>query len=605
MAENGFVDELKIHISAETDEAVSSLSRLASTIQRVASEANTAPKRLSKLTDALNRLRGMASETRTEVEELDDSINDTAGDADKTGVKFEKAAKGGLSKFFATIKRIAMYRAIRSALKLITAGIAEGINMFVTWDKEANGSMAGAATAMDNLKQATTNLKGAFGALFGGLLTQIEPILTRVIGILTDIIYFIQEVGRALGGLGDYYRYVGDQNKELTNQTKKATGAAKELQRVLFGFDELNVLPSKTGGGGGTGVVNNGTLDAQYDLKQSSPWLQGLIDEVERFNFKTKLQKILAGISFALRDGLEWIGENISKPIIEWAKRAIEWIGNLPSVVGKALIELYEKIDSKFLAPIRNGATAIAQTVGRVINFITHPSQWNSNGWETLVSDIKNIWSNAFTDMNKDTNKFTDETKTKFSHLEEVALDKKRVIERAFVNLELPKLGIEVDLNKLSAQQVELLLKKYLKELQKFANQYGYINVPVVYSNQRSTGLQGDMSRFDRKITAIAMASGGTVPYNTGTLFYSGEAGAEVVANMGHSTGVMNVSQMQEAVANGNIEVVNAVYAMANMVAGAVNSKNFDVYMDASKVGQSVSRYQNNQARRGIPQGAI
>jgi predicted nuclease with TOPRIM domain len=90
---------------------------------------------------------------------------------------------------------------------------------------------------------------------------------------------------------------------------------------------------------------------------------------------------------------------------------------------------------------------------------------------------------------------------------------------------------------------------------------------------------------------------------DVGTLFYAGEAGAEVVANMGHSTGVMNISQMQEAVADGNTEVVNAIYAMANMITGAVNNKDFDVYMDSAKVGQSVSKYQYNQARRGITQG--
>ena len=66
---------------------------------------------------------------------------------------------------------------------------------------------------------------------------------------------------------------------------------------------------------------------------------------------------------------------------------------------------------------------------------------------------------------------------------------------------------------------------------------------------------------------------------------------------MGHSTGVMNVSQMQDAVANGNIEVVNAVYAMANMVVNAVNAKDTNVYLDAQKVGQSVSQYQLNYAR--------
>ena len=100
------------------------------------------------------------------------------------------------------------------------------------------------------------------------------------------------------------------------------------------------------------------------------------------------------------------------------------------------------------------------------------------------------------------------------------------------------------------------------------------------------------------------MASGGTVP-NVGTLFYAGERGAEVVSNLGNRTGVTNVSQMAEAVESGNMGVINALYAAANMVVNTVNGKNLDVYLDGAKVGKSVTQYQNNQTRRTGTPGLI
>ena len=45
-------------------------------------------------------------------------------------------------------------------------------------------------------------------------------------------------------------------------------------------------------------------------------------------------------------------------------------------------------------------------------------------------------------------------------------------------------------------------------------------------------------------------ATGGSIP-NDGSLFIANERGAEVVANMGSRTGVMNTDQMEQAVANG------------------------------------------------------
>ena len=503
---------------------------------------------------------------------------------------------------YASFKRVAIMRAFRAAIRAIAAGLKEGLDMFVAWDKESNGSMAGAANAVDSVKTAVTNLKGALGALLGGIVTQVAPIVTTVIGWLTDIVYFIQQISMALKGLGDYYKYVGGQTDELTKSTNKATGAAKELQKVLFGFDELNVLPSKNGGGGGTGIINNGTLDAAYQL-QPSGWLTGIVEEVEKFNFKSKAEKIIAGITFAARDGLEWIGEHITKPIIDWVGKAVKWVVALPVALPKILSSLWQAIQTHFFDPLRQKWDALKTTIGLIIEYITNPFEWNTRGWERLVNNIVSVWADANKQMGDETEKTASVANENYFKAEQRGIESIKTVAKAFDDIGVPDLKVNLALDEKSENYLVYLLKQFLKSLQTYASKNGYIDIPVVYSTSRNTGNGYDMSRFDKKISYAAMASGG-VP-DVGTLFYAGEAGAEVVANMGHSTGVMNVSQMQEAVANGNIEVVNAVYAMANMVAGAVNNKNFDVYMDTQKVGQSVSRYQYNQARRGVPQGAI
>lgn len=106
-----------------------------------------------------------------------------------------------------------------------------------------------------------------------------------------------------------------------------------------------------------------------------------------------------------------------------------------------------------------------------------------------------------------------------------------------------------------------------------------------------------DYLDFVNSTYAYGYADGGMVP-NNGTLFVAGEAGAEVVTQMGNQTGVTNVKQMGEAVAYGNSEVVNAVYAMANMIVKAVDSKDVDVVLDGQSVADKLYRYNQQAANR-------
>ena len=130
----------------------------------------------------------------------------------------------------------------------------------------------------------------------------------------------------------------------------------------------------------------------------------------------------------------------------------------------------------------------------------------------------------------------------------------------------------------------------------------GFLAPAALATGATAGGLANMASALKYLSPLLGFAGGGSIP-NKGSLILAGEAGPEIVANMGSRTGVMNVNQMEAALANSNEGVISALYSVANEVVRAVNNKNFDVYMDASKVGQSVTTYQNNQTRRtGVPQ---
>ena len=152
------------------------------------------------------------------------------------------------------------------------------------------------------------------------------------------------------------------------------------------------------------------------------------------------------------------------------------------------------------------------------------------------------------------------------------------------------RLGIELNTSNLAKDASNV----YSKVATAFANNAAVI--PVVTST--ASGVDHIVTSRTSAIAATRFAAGGTP--DIGTLFYAGEAGAEVVANMGHETGVMNVKQMQEAVASGNVDVVNAIYAMANTLAREIRDKDTNAYISQDAIGRAATNYQFNQSRRGV-----
>ena len=105
-------------------------------------------------------------------------------------------------------------------------------------------------------------------------------------------------------------------------------------------------------------------------------------------------------------------------------------------------------------------------------------------------------------------------------------------------------------------------------------------------------------NRFEDAFSG-AYASGGFVP--NGELFLAREAGPELVGTIGGHNAVANNDQIVDGIAQGNEGVVNAVYAMANLIVNAIENKDMDVSLDGTSLAQALYRpMQREQMRHGF-----
>lgn len=217
------------------------------------------------------------------------------------------------------------------------------------------------------------------------------PALQALANWLARITNYIAQVAGALFGMswGDAQKGA----KGLENNVNGVGGAAKEAQKSLAGFDELNVLSSQRSGGGGGGGGGS-IFGEKIELPQ---WLQDLLDDpriqealdsikeswasivdstkeiwpylapfatwlkdngldavVRLFEAFAAALEIIAGIFTGdwdkVLDGIKkfsdaqlpkWLKDLIS----EWAPKLAKWVSDIPGKIGEAKTAIAQKVE--------------------------------------------------------------------------------------------------------------------------------------------------------------------------------------------------------------------------------------------------------------------
>lgn len=174
--------------------------------------------------------------------------------------------------FIKSIGRIALYRLVRSAIKGISTAAKEGVNNLTRYSAALNSMDAAQANrTMSEYASTLQQVKNAIGAAVMPALTALLPIVLSIANAFITAANAVNQFLQALGGKGTFTRA----KKNTTDYAKSlggASGAAKELQKTLLGFDEINRLNDDSSNSGGAGGVDYGDMfeEAPVDSKIKS-----------------------------------------------------------------------------------------------------------------------------------------------------------------------------------------------------------------------------------------------------------------------------------------------------------------------------------------------
>lgn len=178
-----------------------------------------------------------------------------------------------------SIGRIALYRAVRSAIKNISLAAQEGVQNLVRYSAAMNSTdAANANRTMSEYVSTLQQVKNSIGSAVMPVLTALLPLINTVASAFVTAVNAINMFFQALQGKGTFTK-AKKNSVDYAKSLNKASGAAKELQKTLLGFDEINRLNDKNSGGGG------GASGVDYsDMFEEAP----VNEKVKKFAEKTR-----------------------------------------------------------------------------------------------------------------------------------------------------------------------------------------------------------------------------------------------------------------------------------------------------------------------------
>lgn len=316
-------------------------------IKETGNAAADASKKIKEYKYTLRDLGKAASDAVDKgINKLTSGIKKFAKSAVKDFVSPVTRSIAAFNKWKSAIGRVAFYRAVRTAIKMVTDGLKEGVNNLYYYSQLAGTAFA---PAMDRLATSALYLKNSFGAMASPLIEALAPAIDFIIDKFVELLNVVNMVFAAITGKSTYTKALkksvqyGD---DLEKSMGGAADAAKEFKRYLIGIDELTIIPDQadkgSGGGGGGGLADEyGTMFEEAELPQrftdwakeirdaidSGDWygageilaekLNGLMDSVNYEQWGNKLgETIQKGISFGLgfirKFNWQGAGENVA-----------------------------------------------------------------------------------------------------------------------------------------------------------------------------------------------------------------------------------------------------------------------------------------------------
>lgn len=239
------------------------------------------------------------------------------GDREDKEEKKSKAS-GFAGKLGKAIVRVAIYRAIRAAIKSIVQTIRQGLQAFAEFSPKFEQTMTA-------LTSAGRNFKMSFTTAFAPILESIAPALIQIVNSFTQLNNKLAETIAYLKGAGEYTKV----NTEYQEQYNKAVN--------LLPFDKFNVLQQSSYGG-----FEKAAVDTEK-MAKNAPKFEKIKAVIT--SFKETLKAVVATLGKAWEFIKSIFGEygdvilTVMKASINFGKQIWEVLGALINAI-KVILNL-------------------------------------------------------------------------------------------------------------------------------------------------------------------------------------------------------------------------------------------------------------------------
>lgn len=253
---------------------------------------------------------------KQKVKSVGDVIKKLGDREDKEEKK--RKASGYAGKLGKAIVRVAIYRAIRAAIKGIVQTIRNGLQAFAEFSPKFEQTMTA-------LTSAGRNFKMSFTTAFAPILESIAPALIQIVNSFTQLNNKLAETIAYLKGAGEYTKV----NTEYQEQYNKAVN--------LLPFDKFNVLQQSSYGG-----FEKAAVDTEK-MAKNAPKLEKIKAVIT--SFKEGLKTVVATLGKACEYIKSIFGEygdvilTVMKSSIDFSKLLWQTLGSLLNVV-KVILNL-------------------------------------------------------------------------------------------------------------------------------------------------------------------------------------------------------------------------------------------------------------------------
>lgn len=522
----------------------------------IGASSDSAERQISGLVSSLSRLRGNSNH----------KISVNTKDVDKAHKKVN-----ALTNILSSLKRIAFYRVIRSAIKAVGEAFNEGAQNAYWYSKTVGDQTKYISEAYDSMSSSSFKMSNQLGAAWATLKAAIAPILIQIINLVTQAANAITQLFAVLGGRGTYLKAV-DYSKQWAENTKAGAGAAKEWRNQLLGFDEINRLdePSSGGGGSGSALPDYENMFEEAKVSAFLTKIKEKFDELKASLNLEPIKKSWEGLKESAHRVVEligkdwsWLWDNILAPLIKWT-------------VEKLLPVVLDVIGS-----VLNLWAAIDEQLGPAIDWI----------WQNILKPLFAFIGDTVLKYLEKLNGFLSDLadwvdgKITFGEFTKGLTESNSLVGDLIKALSDGKFTWQ-EFATVAANALMSPIQGIINVIEGIRTLCGWIQTAIDGFNAlnfvKSANARAQAAWDDGSIWLPGFASGGFP--GEGQLFLARESGPELVGSMGGQTAVANNDQIVSGIRQGVYEAVSA--AMGN----GSQDVTVKVYLDSREIKNGQSR---------------